>query len=234
MFGNLYDEPDDNPHILTQSGSLYIDATSWTDWYYIDLKALADSTTRQKAVELTSKPYAIPMSLSGVDDGVTGIYIYWYDVWGQGIKVNEFSSFVPADSQPEPEEWTLAVHRNNVRTNGGAVAETSQTDIDNFSMTTEELSLLTFTEDEWTENAVWADQSQMLNCYIGSQGIRINNVLSSWLTVDLPPIPPAFTHNNHIFVLRLSDGTYAALQLANYLSPSGTKCFLTINYKYPY
>ena len=100
-------------------------------------------------------------------------------------------------------------------------------------MTTEELSLLTFTEDEWTENAVWADQSQMLNCYIGSQGIRINNVLSSWLTVDLPPIPPAFTHNNHIFVLRLSDGTYAALQLANYLSPSGTKCFLTINYKYP-
>ena len=31
-----------------------------------------------------------------------------------------------------------------------------------------------------------------------------------------------------------ADGTYAALQLANFVSPEGKKCFLTINYKYPY
>lgn len=47
-------------------------------------------------------------------------------------------------------------------------------------------------------------------------------------------MPPAYVKNNHVFILRLSDGTCAALQLEDYLSPSGKKCYLTINYKYPY
>lgn len=47
-------------------------------------------------------------------------------------------------------------------------------------------------------------------------------------------MPPSFSMNNHVFVLRLKDGSYAALQLENYLAPNGTKCYLTINYKYPY
>ena len=93
---------------------------------------------------------------------------------------------------------------------------------------------MTFTEDEWSENEVWDSQDQMLMCLVPSQGIRVNKVLSSWLTTKIPPMPPAFTHDNHVFVLRLKDGTYAALQLENYLSATGTKCWLTINYKYPY
>mgnify|MGYP004623850459 CR=1 FL=1 len=43
-----------------------------------------------------------------------------------------------------------------------------------------------------------------------------------------------FSLNNHVFILRLKDGTYAAIQLENYLSPKGVKCWMTINYKYPY
>ena len=91
-----------------------------------------------------------------------------------------------------------------------------------------------FTEDEWTENEVWDSQDQMLLGNVPSQGIEINKVLSSWLCMDIPPMPPAFSMNNHVFILRLNDGSYAALQLENYLSPNGTKCHLTINYKYPY
>ena len=92
---------------------------------------------------------------------------------------------------------------------------------------------MTFTPDTWTENTVWVVKDQMLNCFIGSQGILENSVLASWLHVDLPPIPPAFTHNNHVFILRLADGSFAAIQLANYLNAANEKCHLTINYKYP-
>ena len=46
--------------------------------------------------------------------------MYWFDVFGEGIKKNTFSYYTPTEGQEEPEEWTLAVHRNNVRTNGGA------------------------------------------------------------------------------------------------------------------
>ena len=59
-----------------------------------------------------------------------GQYMYWFDVFGEGIKKNTFSYYTPTEGQGEPEEWTLAVHRNNVRTNGGAVLETSYTSMD--------------------------------------------------------------------------------------------------------
>ena len=74
----------------------------------------------------------------------------------------------------------------------------------------------------------------MLLGSVPSQGIAINKVLSSWLSMEIPPMPPSFSLNNHVFILRLKDGTYAAIQLENYLSPKGVKCWMTINYKYPY
>ncbi|MDE5550640.1 MAG: HmuY family protein, partial [Bacteroidaceae bacterium] len=52
--------------------------------------------------------------------------------------------------------------------------------------------------------------------------------------MDIPPMPPTFKLNNHVFIVRFADDTYAAIQLENYQSPTGTKCCLTINYKYPY
>ena len=98
----------------------------------------------------------------------------------------------------------------------------------------EEFRNMTFAEDEWSENQVWDSQDQMLKRYVPSQGIEINPVLSSWLTIEIPPMPPSFSLNNHVFILRLKDGSYAALQLENYLSPKGKTCYLTINYRYPY
>ena len=91
-----------------------------------------------------------------------------------------------------------------------------------------------FKPDEWSETDVWVDQSRMLQSLVGNQGIKINKVLSSWLTVNIPPIPPDFTSNNHVFLIRFKDGHYAAVQLENYMNSEGTKCWLTINYKYPY
>jgi hypothetical protein len=240
LFDGIYDEPEGlKQHTIEEegnsvSGTLYIDASDWKEWFYIDLPGLANPQTRQQAVEQIQKTYPIPMSLTGESDSKTGIYTYWFDVWGKGLSVNEFREFTPTDAQTAPETWSLAVHRNNVRTHGGSAYETQYTDISQLKMSRDELDKLSFTADSWSETAVWTDQSQMLSSIIGSQGIAVNPVLSSWLRLDVPPMPPAFTHNNHVFVLRLNDGTYAALQLANYISPDGTtKCYLTIHYKYP-
>jgi len=92
-----------------------------------------------------------------------------------------------------------------------------------------------FKSDEWTQNEVWVDQSQMLNSLIGCQGISINRPLSSWLRLEIPPMPPAFKHNNHVFIVKLNNGKFVAMQLESYINPTnGTKCHLTINYRYPY
>lgn len=241
ILDDIYDRPSE---IVPAKGQLVIDATSWTDWYYVDLSFLrqlasdGDEAALLKAqTEFTA--YPIPMEAMGerVDahqGKKTGQYMYWFDVFGEGVERNTFAYFTPTAGQSAPERWTFAVHRNNVRTNGGAVLETSYTAMDELPESSEAFKGQRFAEDEWTENVVWDSQEQMLLGYVPSQGIEVNRTLSSWLRMEIPPMPPSFSMNNHVFILRLNDGSYAALQLENYLSPNGSKCYLTINYKYPY
>lgn len=236
IFDDIYDTP---TTVLPAKGQLIIDATSWTDWYYVDLNALqrlaeAGDTAALETAQTEFAPYPIPMSLTGDGDGRTGQYMYWFDVFGEGIKKSEFRSFTPTDKQTEPEEWSFAIHRNNVRTNGGVAYETAFTSMDQLPESSDSFTDVEFAADEWTENEVWDSQEQMLLGNVPSQGIGVNKVLSSWLTLDIPPMPPAFTKNGHVFLLKLADGSIAALQLEDYISPSGAKCYLTINYKYPY
>lgn len=221
-------------------GKLYVDASDWSKWYYIDLKALHDSIEAHTTAEGTSSysyeptAFNIPQETTGEDSHPYGIYTYWYDVFGLGLANHEYRSYRPTAPQPEPTSWTLAVHRNNVRTNGGAAYETEYTSLDQLPEGgSSAFAGKPFSEDEWNELDVWTVQNQMLLGLIGNQGIKVNNVLSSWLRVSIPPMPPTFALNSHVFILRLADGTCAALQLENYRSPSGTTCCLTIRYKYP-
>lgn len=235
IFDDIYDAPEP---IVPAKGQLLIDATSWTDWFYIDLPKLHSLSESGDEEALTKaqtefEAYPIPFTLTGESYGKSGQYLYWFDVWGEGISHNEFRQYTPCDPQPEPSEWSFAVHRNNVRTNGGAVLATQYRSIDELPERSDAFSNQTFTPDEWSENEVWSSQEQMLQCLVPSQGIKINKVLSSWLEFKFN-VPPDYIHNSHVYILRLADGTYAALQLVDYLSPAGKKCWLTINYKYPY
>ena len=248
VFDDIYDQPQE---IVPAKGQIVMDATSWSDWYYVDLLELqrlteaGDEAALQKAqTEFTA--YPIPFEATGEKDESeaghaaatagkkSGQYMYWFDVFGAGVEKNEFTHFTPTAAQTEPASWSIAIHRNNVRTNGGAVLETTYTSMNELPESSDVFKNMKFTEDEWSENQVWDSQEQMLLCYVPSQGIEVNKVLSSWLKMEIPPMPPSFTLNNHVFILRLKDDTYAALQLENYLSPTGQKCYLTINYRYPY
>ena len=228
ILDELYDEPSDDG--ILKEGQLYVDASSWTDWYYIDLEHVAQGFVKMEIS--TKESSALSHQPSTLNS--PGLYTYWYDVFGEGLSKHEFRSFTPTAPQPEPERWHIAIHRNNVRTNGGAVYETDFTSMDDLPKSSEVFAEATFTPDTWNELDVWTVQEQMLQGIIGNQGIAINPVISSWLTVSLPPIPPVFTLNNHVFIIRFDNGTYGAFQLENYQSATGVKCCMTINYKYPY
>ena len=239
VLDELYDTPTESIDI--REGQLYVDASSWLDWYYIDFNT-ANHNAAEGGTSSAFVKMAIPTeeieNIEGPEQQEEvekpGIYTYWYDVFGAGLSNHEFRSFTLTAAQPEPDAWHIAVHRNNVRTNGGAAHETSYTSMYDLPESSEAFADATFTPDQWNQLDVWTIREQMLQGLIGNQGIEVNPVLSSWLKVDIPPIPPTFTLNNHVFIIRFEDGTYAALQLENYQSPAGTKCCLTINYKYPY
>ena len=83
----IYDEPPAEE--LGREGQITVNATSWTDWHDIDLKT-----------DSVSAPVPIPMTLTGESDGKNGQYLYWFDVFGEGVSKNEFRSFTPATRSP--------------------------------------------------------------------------------------------------------------------------------------
>jgi len=228
IFDDIYDEAP-----LPAEGDLYIDASNWTQWHYVCLHRLADGASDSLRQEPAVVTLDIPTAATeAFDADSVGIYTYWYDVYGEGISRRELRACYPTARQPEPDHWDLAFHRNNVRTNGGAALETSITDIsrvgDHGAFAT-----LDFVADTWNETDVWTLQDRMLQGLVGNQRITVNSELSRWLGIDIPPMPPAFNHNGHVFVVRLADGTYAALRLKSYIGADNVKCRLTIEYKYP-
>ncbi len=240
ILSGIYDEPPAED-VHTIAGQLYVDASDWTQWHYIDLGAVVDSVALDPEFNTSAlwKTSAIPLTPQG--DPLTvepaaqspGIYTYWYDVFGVGISKYEFRSYQPTAQQPEPEKWSFAVHRNNVRTNGGPAAATGLGSLDQLPDDRGYYNNLDFVPDAWNQLDVWTVQDRMLLGIVGNQGINVNPVLSGWLAMEIPPMPPVFKLCSNVFILKLADGSMAALQLQNYQSTTGTKCCLTINYRYP-
>ncbi len=235
---DIYDEP--QGAYVTVPGQLYVDASDKEAWHYIDLEAIADSVNVNSQFNPSSlwKTYKIPVPEGETTDYPNeseqpGIYTYWYDVFGAGLSNHKFRHFIASSPQAEPENWTFAVHNNNVRTNAGAVCETAYTSFEEMPLDREWLQGLSYTKDVWNETDVWVVKDKMLLGLIGNQGIGINPILGRWLTMKIPPMPPAYTLNPHVFILRLDNGTYAALRLVDYMDAAGNKYHLRINYKYP-
>ncbi len=254
IFSNIYDEPIDGGTDVvltgdTISGTLYIEANKWDEWFYVDLHAIREAITKANAGEAMDstcfefEPYQVPMSLTEEWDGTTRIYTYLFRVLtGEGLNDYELQGFVDADTQPEAASWDFAIHRNNNRTNGGSALETAYSTMESLPDNSNillgqmvEAGMDTvFVADVYSQKDVWIDQSTMLQEIIPCQGIEINEVLSRWITMVIPPMPPSFSHNGHVFLLRMKDGTIAALRCANYISASNVKCCFTIEYLYPY
>ena len=123
IFDDIYDEPEE---IVPAKGQIVMNATSWTDWYYVDLPKLQKLTEAGDEAALLKaqtefEAYPIPMTATGEKDESdaghaaatagrkAGQYMYWFDVFGEGIKKNTFTYFEPTAEQTAPSEWTLAI-----------------------------------------------------------------------------------------------------------------------------
>lgn len=234
ILNGIYDKPTLN------GNQLYVDASDWGKWHYLDFDALLDSvanTPAGKNLSYTWQEQSIPTdSIKPTDTGSLdcGIYTYWYDVYASGLSTYEFRSAYGTNVQPDPAKWDIAVHLDNVRTNGGAAYETELTDMSALPSSSSEFKDKVFTEDSWNEKDVWVEKSEMLLGLIGSQAIKTNPVLSNWLNTKIPPMPPSVERNDHIFILRLKNGNYVALQLAYHKTKDDRNYGLTINFRYYY
>lgn len=134
--------------------------------------------------------------------------------------------------EQQPENWDFAVHRYDAKTNSASVFETEYYDLTDISSVSK-FSGADFIADEWTTNRITIDMSQMMEGIIKYAEDFYNPCLSKWLNVDTSSMPPVYTLSEKVYILKLQDGTFAALKLSDFMNTSGIKGFMTIDYLYP-
>lgn len=131
-----------------------------------------------------------------------------------------------------PDGWHFAVHRYDTKTNEGTVIGTDFTSFDEL-LASGSIPSGEYVGDVWTEDRITVDMSGMMEGIIVYAPSYYNPELSLWLNVDTSSMPPIYTMSGKVYVLRNSDGSYAAIKLTNYMNDSNVKGFMTIDYIYP-
>lgn len=137
------------------------------------------------------------------------------------------------ENMQEPAQWDIAIHRYDAKTNGATVLETGFTGFAGLEMAGA-IPDGEYVPDVWTTNRIIVDMSGMMEGKIGYAESFYNPELSKWLDVNLSTMPPVYTPSNKVYVVKLKDGTFAALRLRNFMSTANIKGFMTIEYIYPY
>lgn len=204
IFHGVYDEPSVNElnefgfieiNDEQHSGTIYIDATDYTKWIYIDLHAQAIDSTRIENENGVETPLAPATTL--------------------------------------PKDWDFAVHRYDSKTNGGKVLETNSTGFD-VLIASGNIPQGNYVADIETTDKVTIDMSGMMEGNIVYAKSDYNAELSKWLNVDKSSMPPVYTLSNKVYILKLKDGTHAAIRLSDFKNASMVKGFMKIEYIYPF
>ena len=191
IFAGIYDAPlPEESHTYgfisvedkTLTGRIYIDATDYGEWHYIDLH-------------------------------------------------NRTLTTLPVDDDP-PSDWDLAIHRYDAKTNSGAVAKSGSASFDALPVPGS-IPPQAFVGDEWSSDRITVDMSQMMDGIIVYAEDWYNPCLSGWLDVDTSTMPPIYTLSGEIYLLRLKDGSCAAIRLSNFMNDAAVKGYMTIDYLYP-
>ena len=227
VLGGLYDEvstemqPGFNNVRPDNTGTIYIDATSYTQWHYIDIESQTIS------IEELPVPEYLPDNKEQDSQN----------------SVQNLNSDKPSGV---PENWQFAIHRYDCKTNGGAACETEFTDIRTFiqSINKEGIQKYDFVEDvkasdpqklqdENELGKIVVDMSHMMDGWLGYASSDINLVVGRWLDVNKSQMPPIYTPSGKVYVIKMSDGTYGAIQLRDFKSKKNIKGVMTIDYAWP-
>lgn len=221
IFEGLYDEPlEEEEETTTDKQSnithfVNFNVNGYDSWIYLDLHTC-------KVTEVIK----IPTTLTGEWDGKSGIS-YKHGLGEAMTSISELHT----DSQSDAEQWDIAIHHFDVKTNGLGAYETNYTSFDQLPEGTDWLADVLFVEDEWTTNHVLYDLGGMLNYDVGYQNTFINRVLTSWVTMDLSTPPPIYNMSDKVRIIRLEENEYVAVKLYNYMNSMGLKGYLTFDVK---
>lgn len=164
-------------------------------------------------------------------------YTAWHYLDLDADSINFVTSTIESEETETdiPENWTIALHRYDVKTNGGAAVETDYTSISDLEAAIEAdpmlLESLNFCADTTSASKIIIDMSHMMDGYLIYQNTHYNAIIARWLNVDTSTMPPIYTMSHKTYVLRTAEGKYFALYLVNYMNEKSVKGNMTVQYK---
>ncbi len=134
-----------------------------------------------------------------------------------------------------PAAWTIAIHRYDIKTNSGSAYRTSYTSLDEVKTAAQKGTFpmpdaSEFAQDE--PSKITIDMSHMMDGYIDYADANLNKVLGKWLNVDTSSMPPSYTMDSNVYLVRTSLGNVYAIQFTGYSNPyqSNTKGYISFDY----
>ena len=143
--------------------------------------------------------------------------------------------------QAIPADWDIAIHRYDVKTNGGAALETSFESLEALEKAVESGDYPQPYENMWVSDvadSVTVDMSHMMDGYLVYAASSKNREIGKWLHLDLSSMPPIYTPSNKVYLVRLADRTVAALRFTDFIGPASkpyysAKGYISFDYLYP-
>ena len=137
-----------------------------------------------------------------------------------------------------PIDWDIALHRYDVKTNGGAGVETSFTSLDALKQSVQDGEFARPADDQWQPDvldSITVDMSHMMEGYLIYAPSSVNVEIGKWLNLDMSQMPPIYTPSGKVYLVRLADNTVAALLFTGYSNPSyhNAKGYISFDYIYP-
>lgn len=140
------------------------------------------------------------------------------------------------DDTALPATWHIAIHRYDVKTRDGAAYETAYTSLDALKadVVSGAYTLPEATEYQADEEGrITIDMSHMMEGYLTYDTCYINKVVGRWLNVDTSTMPPIYTMSGRVYLLRMADGTVAAILFTAYRHPKSGSGYISFDYLYP-
>lgn len=163
-------------------------------------------------------------------------YTQWQYVDLENDEISFVTSLIENDTTETgvPDKWTIALHRYDVKTNNCTAAPIDYQSVSELveavSVDKSALEQLDYKADIFTDKKITIDMSHMMEGRIGYAKSYYNEVISSWLNIDMSVMPPIYSMTHTIFVLKTSNGRFFALNLVNYMNDKSEKGYMTVEY----
>ncbi len=128
-------------------------------------------------------------------------------------------------------DWHIAIHREDIRTNGATVVATGVTSFDALT----EIPADGYMPDETVENSVITDMSYMMSGKVAyAETSLINKTLCGWIEKVPTGSMPPYTYNypKLVYVAKFADGSYAKLQFTDRSNDMGVSGHITFASEY--